>query len=70
MDGLMTLEGTAVVTEVDGVYRLVEFQDYQGNVCYFHTDARVTWMADGTSVESFMRNSELTEAQINEIMSY
>ncbi len=70
MSNIMTVEGTATITEIDGRYLLVEFQDYKGNVCYFHTDARVTWLKDGNNVQNYLDNSEMTDSQINEILSY
>lgn len=49
MEGTMTVVGI-----LDGRYLLVEFSDHNGNVCYFHTDARVVWMPDGTSLSDFL----------------
>lgn len=57
-----------VLAVIDGRYLLVEFQDHNGNVCYFHTDARVVWMPDGTSVYDFL-TKETTDAQIDSIFS-
>lgn len=54
------------VSVIDGRYLLVEFQDADGNVCYFHTDARVVWLPDGTSLYAFL-NADVTDEQINSI---
>lgn len=54
-----TIEGRAVISE---------FQDYQGTVHYWHTDARATWMPDGTSVYDFL-TKETTDAQIDSVFS-
>lgn len=50
-------------------YRMEEFQDNEGNVVYPHTDARVTWMQDGTSLHAYLSDSELTESNLNEIFA-
>ncbi|MFG6336305.1 MAG: hypothetical protein K1W20_12710 [Lachnospiraceae bacterium] len=58
-----------VVGILDGRYLLVEFSDHNGNVCYFHTDVRVVWMPDGTSLGDFLSreatDEEITAALIN-----
>ena len=53
---------------IDGRYLLVEFQDSNGNVCYFHTDARVVWLPDGASLYDFL-NSDISDEQINSIFN-
>lgn len=63
------IQGTATIATVDGRYLLVEFQDYQGNVLYFHTDARATWLQDGTSVQAHLDDYELTESDLSDIFA-
>jgi len=58
MEGEMNVTGV-----VDGRYLLVEFSDSDGNVCYYHTDARVVWLPDGTSLWDFM-NKGVTDEEI------
>lgn len=58
------MEGTLnVVGVLDGRYLLVEFSDSNGNVCYFHTDIRVVWLPDGTSLGYFL-SEEATDEDI------
>lgn len=58
------MEGEMNVTGVlDGRYLLVEFSDHKGNVCYFHTDIRVVWLPDGTSLLDFI-NKDATDEEI------
>ena len=66
------MEGTAtVVGVIDGKYLLVEFQDSDGNVCYFHTDARVVWLPDGTALATFLKEEtdEEIEAMIDAMLT-
>ena len=35
-------------------YIMAEFQDDKGNIIYWHTDARVVWLPDGTSLYAYM----------------
>lgn len=66
------MEGTAsVVGTVDGRYLLVEFQDSNGNVCYFHTDFRVVWLDDETSLATFLKENtdEEMDAMIDAILT-
>ncbi|MFG6334523.1 MAG: hypothetical protein K1W20_03475 [Lachnospiraceae bacterium] len=64
LDGTMNVSGV-----LDSRYLLVEFSDHNGNVCYFHTDTRVVWMPDGTSLGDFFSreatDEEITAALIN-----
>ena len=61
------MEGTVnVLGAVDGRYLLVEFQDANGNVCYFHTDFRVVWLDDETSLATFLK--ENTDEEIDAII--
>lgn len=58
------MEGTLnVVGILDGRYLLVEFSDHNGNVCYFHTDIRVVWLPDGSSLWDFL-NQKVTDEEI------
>lgn len=54
------MDGT-VSGVLDGRYLLVEFSDNNGNVCYFHTDARIVWLPDGTSVWDFLNGCATDE---------
>lgn len=48
-------------------YRREEFQDYEGNVVYPHTDARVVWMPNGKSLWDFCKD-DVTDEQIAQIL--
>lgn len=48
-------------------YIMAEFQDANGNIIYWHTDARVVWLPDGTSLYAFL-NDEVTDAMLNGIL--
>lgn len=49
-------------------YIMAEFQDSNGNIIYFHTDARVVWLPDGTSLYALL-NGTMTDEQINTILN-
>lgn len=49
-------------------YIMCEFQDSQGNIIYWHTDARVVWLPDGTSLYAYM-DANVTDDQINAILA-
>lgn len=49
-------------------YRLEEAQDSEGNVIYWHTDARVIWLPDGMSLADFLKD-DVTNKQINAILN-
>lgn len=51
---------------VDGRYLLAEFQDHKGNVIYWHTDFRVVWLDDETSLATFLK--ENTDEDIDEMI--
>ncbi len=57
-----------VTAVVDGRYLLAEYQDHLGNVYYFHTDPRVVWMPDGTSLYAYL-TAPVTDEQINSIFT-
>ena len=64
------MEGT-VVGIIDVRYLLVEFQDNNGNVCYFHTDFRVVWLDDETSLATFLKENtdEEIDAMIDDMLT-
>lgn len=49
-------------------YIMAEFQDSNGNIIYFHTDARVVWFPDGTSLYALL-NETMTDERINAILN-
>lgn len=49
-------------------YIMCEFQDSNGNIVYWHTDARVVWLPDGTSLYTYM-DADVTDEQINAILA-
>lgn len=48
-------------------YIMAEFQDSNGNIMYWHTDARVVWLPDGTSLYAYL-NADVTDGQIDKIL--
>lgn len=48
-------------------YIMAEFQDANGNIVYWHTDARVVWLSDGTSLDAYL-NADVTDERINKIL--
>lgn len=48
-------------------YIMAEFQDDEGNIIYWHTDARIVWLPDGTSLYAFL-NSAVTDTTLNGIL--
>ncbi len=52
----------------NGRYIMAEFQDSDGNIIYWHTDARVVWLPDGTSLDTYL-NADVTDDLINEILA-
>ncbi len=68
-EGDAIMDGTMNTTDMtEARVRITEFQDYQGNVHYFHADARSTWMPDGSSVYDFL-TAETTGEQIDSIFN-
>ncbi len=51
----------------NAIYIMAEFQDYRGNIIYWHTDARVVWFPDGTSLYDFL-SADVTDEQIDRIL--
>lgn len=49
-------------------YIMAEFQDSNGNIIYFHTDARVVWLPDGTSLYDVLA-AKISDEQINTILN-
>lgn len=46
----------------------IQFQDSNGNIIHWHTDARVVFFPDGTSLYA-LYNNEVTDEQINQILA-
>lgn len=49
-------------------YIMAEFQDSKGNIVYWHTDVRVVWLPDGTSLYTYI-DADVTDEQINAILA-
>ena len=53
---------------MNGKYIMAEFQDADGNIIYWHTDARVVWLPDGTSLNVYL-DADVTDEQIDKILA-